>query len=185
MSIEALVARYGVAALLVGAGLEGETVVMLGGIMVHQGVIAFWPAVFAAAFGSFASDQLFFAAGRRFRDHPRVRRIAARRAFAKALATFERYPVAFVFSFRFLYGLRTVSPVAIGTTNLPTVRFVAINAAAALVWATVFISIGYWFGLGLTEAIGPWLPSWQVLLAGAAAGAVIAVIGWLIRRGRG
>lgn len=184
MSIEALVARYGVVALLVGAGLEGETVVVLGGIMVQRDIIGFWPAILAAATGSFVSDQLFFAAGRRFRDHRWVRRIVDKRAFARALATFERHPVAFVFAFRFLYGLRTVSPVAIGTTRLPAMRFVTINAAAALLWAGIFVSIGYWFGHGIQEAIGRWLPSWQVLAAGAAAGTGLATFGWLVRRGR-
>lgn len=39
MTIEALIARYGLAALVLGAGMEGETVVILGGIMVQRGVL--------------------------------------------------------------------------------------------------------------------------------------------------
>ncbi len=182
MTIEALVARYGVAALFLGAGIEGETVVVLGGIMVHRGALPFAGAVLAAALGSFVADQLFFAGGRRFRDHARIRRIAARPAFARALTAFERRPTLFVFAFRFLYGLRTVSPVAIGTTRLPAMRFVLLNGAAALVWATMFVSIGYWFGHGLTEAIGRWIPSWQVLAAGGAAIVLAAGVAWGVRR---
>ncbi|MEP9402265.1 DedA family protein [Sphingomonas sp. VNH70] len=181
MTIEALVARYGLAALFLGAGVEGETVVVLGGIMVHRGALPYAGAIAAAAIGSFVADQLFFAAGRRFRDHPRVQRMQARPAFTKALAAFERRPTLFVFAFRFLYGLRTVSPVAIGTTRLPTARFMALNAIAAAVWATVFVSIGYWFGHGLNDLIGRWLPSWQVLAAGGAAAALVLGVVWVVR----
>ncbi len=184
MTIEALVARYGLLALFFGAGIEGETVVVLGGIMVHRGAIPYAGAIAAAAIGSFIADQLFFAAGRRFRNHPRVRRLSARPAFAKALAAFERRPTLFVFAFRFLYGLRTVSPVAIGTTGLSTGRFMALNGAAAVVWAATFVSVGYWFGHGLSELIGRWLPSWQVLAAGGIAILLLGGIGWLVRRSR-
>lgn len=182
MTIETLIARYGLFALFAGAGIEGETMVVLGGIMVQRGVFPFAGAVLAAAAGSFIADQLFFAGGRRFRNHPRVRRIAVRPAFARALRAFERRPTLFVFAFRFLYGLRTVSPVAIGTTHLPTARFMLLNGAAALLWATIFVSIGYWFGHGLSAAIGRWLPSWQVLTAGGIAAVLAGAIAWIWRR---
>jgi membrane protein DedA with SNARE-associated domain len=182
MTIEALVARYGLAALFFGAGIEGETVVVLGGIMVHRGAIPFVSAVLAAALGSFVADQLFFAGGRRFRDHRRVQRFTAKPAFARALAAFERHPTLFVFAFRFLYGLRTVSPIAIGTTRLPAAKFVVLNGAAALVWATTFVSIGFWFGRGLSELIGRWLPSWQVLTAGGVAMVLVGAVTWWVRR---
>lgn len=182
MTIEALVARYGLGALLIGAGVEGETVVVLGGIMVQRGALPYVGAILAAAIGSFVADQLFFATGRRFRDHPRVRRWSAKPAFARALTTFERHPTLFVFAFRFLYGLRTVSPVAIGTTQLPLARFMLLNGAAALLWAAIFVSIGYWFGHGLSEVIGRWLPSWQVLAGGGIAIVLLAGVTWLVKR---
>lgn len=182
MTIEALIARYGLGALLLGAGIEGETVVVLGGIMVQRGVLPYAGAILAAAIGSFVADQLFFAAGRRFRDNARVRRWRGKPAFARALTTFERHPTLFVFAFRFLYGLRTVSPVAIGTTQLPLSRFVLLNGAAALLWATTFVSIGYWFGHGLSELIGRWLPSWQVLAGGGVAIVLLGGVTWWWRR---
>lgn len=182
MTIEALIARYGLGALLLGAGMEGETVVILGGIMVQRGTLPFAGAILAAAIGSFIADQLFFAAGRRFRDHPRVRRWSAKPAFARALTAFERHPTLFVFAFRFLYGLRTVSPVAIGTTRLPLARFMLLNGSAALLWATIFVSIGYWFGHGLSELIGRWLPSWQVLAGGGVAILLLGGLTWWWRR---
>ena len=144
--IESLIARYGLFALFLGAAFEGETVVVIGGIMVHRDLLPFLPAIAVAACGSFIADQIFFWIGRRHRDHRFVVRMKRRPAFARAVAAFERHPVAFTFAFRFLYGLRTVSPIAIGTTRLTTARFVTINAVAALAWAATFILLGYCFG---------------------------------------
>lgn len=154
MNLEHLIAGYGLWAVGLGAAIEGETVVILGGIMVHRGVLAFLPAILVASLGSFLADQIFFTLGRRFRDHSYVRRVQARPAFQRALGAFERYPILFVFAFRFLYGLRTISPLAIGTTSLPATRFLLINALAALVWATVFISLGYLFGQAIEAMFG-------------------------------
>lgn len=168
MTIEAIIARWGVAAVFAGAMLEGETAVVAGGLIAHQGLIA-WPlAMAAAALGSFLADQFFFAAGRRYRDRPLVQRWIAKRAFAKALQLLERYPTGFIFAFRFLYGFRTVSPIAIGTSQVPASRFLAINAIAAIVWAALFTGLGYWFGEAVTEMAGRLRPSRHTLLMGVA-----------------
>ena len=168
MTIEAIIARWGVAAVFAGAMLEGETAVVAGGLIAHQGLIA-WPfAIAAAAVGSFLADQFFFAAGRRYRDRPLVQRWIAKRAFAKALQLLERYPTGFIFAFRFLYGFRTVSPIAIGTSQVPASRFLAINAIAAIVWAALFTGLGYWFGEAVTEMAGRLRPSRHTLLMGVA-----------------
>ncbi len=173
MNLEALLAQFGLPAIFLGAAAEGETAVLLGGMIVHRGLVGFGPAIAAAALGSFLADQLFFFLGHRFRDHPRVLRIRARPAFQRASAAFSRYPTAFVFAFRFLYGLRTVSPLAIGTTGFPARRFLLLNALAALLWATVFITLGYLFGQSVEAVFGRIRPVEHVLLAGIA----LAVVG--------
>ena len=78
MSIELLIARYGLLAIFLGAGIEGETVVLLGGVLSHRGFLPFWPVALAAAFGSFVADQLLFFAGRHARSYPAVQRVLAR-----------------------------------------------------------------------------------------------------------
>lgn len=168
MTVEAIIARWGVAAVFAGTMLEGETAVIAGGLIAYQGLIA-WPlAVAAGALGSFLADQFFFAAGRRYRDRPLVQRWMQKRAFAKALSLLERYPVGFIFAFRFLYGFRTVSPIAIGTSRVPASTFVIIDALAAVSWAGLFTALGYWFGEAVTELAGRLTPGRQTLLMGVA-----------------
>ncbi|NJC33326.1 membrane protein DedA with SNARE-associated domain [Sphingomonas jejuensis] len=184
MDLEQLVARWGLLALLIGAGVEGETVVVLGGISVSRELLAPVPAVLAAATGSFIADQLFFAIGRRSRSAGIVVRAQRRAAFARILRTLERRPVAFIFAFRFLWGLRTISPIAIGTSAVPTRLFVMVNAAAALCWATLFVTLGAVFGEALGSAIGEFAPLEHSFAIGIAAILAIAATYWVVRRRR-
>ena len=53
MTIETLVAKYGLLAILLGAGVEGEAVVVTGGVLAHRGLVPLIPACICAAVGSF------------------------------------------------------------------------------------------------------------------------------------
>ena len=154
MTLEEFVAHYGIWAIGIGAGIEGETTLVLGGIAVHRGLIAYTSAVLAAGTGSFIVDQSLFAIGRKFRDRPRIQRLIGTKPYARALSIFERHPRLFVFGFRFLYGIRTVSPLVIGTSHLPQVRFATINLIAAFVWSTIFITLGYLGGQAIEALFG-------------------------------
>jgi membrane protein DedA with SNARE-associated domain len=176
LSLEALIARYGLLALFAGAGIEGETVVIAGGLLAHKGLFPLPGAMAAAAAGSFVADQIFFALGRYFRDRPWVRRVRQRPLFERALALLERYPIGFIFAFRFLYGFRTVSPVAIGTTKVSVRLFVLVNLASAIVWGVVFTSIGYLFGHGFEKLIERYVPNRHAILIVAVCGVALAAL---------
>jgi membrane protein DedA with SNARE-associated domain len=108
----------------------------------------------------------------------------ARPAFHKAIEAFEKRPTLFIFGFRFLYGLRTVSPIAIGTTNLPVTHFLAANAAAAAVWGTVFVTLGYLFGKSIETLFGHIREAGYVFLPVIGAMLVIAGIVYFVRNRR-
>ena len=186
MTLEDFVQQYGLVAVLIGAGLEGEAAVIAGGLLAHQGLFPLWGAMLAAVAGSFAADQGWFAVGRKFRERRWVRKAQGRAAFARALAALERHPVGFIFAFRFLYGLRTVSPIAIGTTTVPARKFLAVNAAAAAVWGVAFSAIGYVFGREFEALIGKLHPHgatlWWIVAGLVVAGLVLGGVHWLRTR---
>lgn len=182
MTIETLVAQYGLPAIFLGAGIEGETVAILAGVVAHAGTLGFWPTVLAVGLGSFAADQIFFLCGRFLRNVRFVRRVSARPLFAKALAAFEKRPLLFTFGFRFVYGFRTVSPIAIGTTRLSTLRFMLINVVAAATWALVFVSAGYWFGHGIEALFGQLRTHHRLLIGLAGALLLVGALAFVTRR---
>ncbi|MEF0940937.1 DedA family protein [Rhizobium sp. BR 362] len=183
MTIELLIARYGLLAIFLGAAIEGETMVILGGVFSHRHLMTYWNAAAAACAGSFIADQTLFFIGRYARHYPRVQKIIAKPAFARVTHLLERHPTGFIFSFRFIYGLRAISPVAIGMTGVSAIKFALINAAAALIWGLLFTGIGYLFGQGIEQAFGH-LPLHHHVLIAAGIIFVLLLIMMTFRKSR-
>lgn len=65
MTIADFLSHYGYLALLIGTFLEGETILVLGGLAAHQGYLDLAGVILAAFAGSLMGDQFFFLLGRR------------------------------------------------------------------------------------------------------------------------
>jgi membrane protein DedA with SNARE-associated domain len=153
-NIHSFIQDYGIWAVLVGAMLEGETVIIIAGFLAHQHILHA-PSVALAAFaGSVALDQLLFFVGRRYRDAPFVKRMRRNKVFERALEFLAKYPTGFILGFRFMYGFRTVGPVALGICRTPTLRYMMLNVISAAIWAITFTAIGYVFGQAIESGFG-------------------------------
>lgn len=146
MNLEQLVTQYGYPALLLGAFLEGETVLLLAGFLAHRGYLALPLVMLVAFLGTFAGDQLFFFLGRT-RGMPYLeRRPAWRQKAGRVFDLLQRYPVPTVLGFRFVYGLRNLTPFAIGCSGFSPWRFFLLNAAGGALWVGLVAGCGYLFG---------------------------------------
>lgn len=174
-TLHQLIADYGLWAVLAGTFLEGESVVVLAGFLAHQRLLRLPDVMLCAFAGSFAADQLLFYLGRRYREHRYVARVRAQPAFGKALDLVERYPHGFILTLRFLYGLRTVGPVALGVSQVPALRFLVLNAVAAAIWALCFSVLGYAFGQTIESMLGRLHGAETKLAVALAIGALIAL----------
>lgn len=184
MNIEHLIQQYGLVAILLGAGFEGEAAVLAGGIIAQQGFVSLPGAMAAASLGSCLADQLFFTIGRYFREGRIVRWARAKPVFARALGFVERWPIGFTFAFRFIYGFRTISPFAIGATQVPTRLFAVVNIVAAIVWGCLFTVLGYLFGHALDAWLARFEPGRETLLLAGGALAAFALLAWVVHRRR-
>lgn len=148
-----LIQDYGYLAITLITFLEGESIVILAGIAVGAGQLAFETVVACAVFGSVAGDQLWFHIGRRC--GPRV--IAWRPSWAvpaeRIIARLRARETLVMLTFRFYYGLRAVTPFIIGATRIPPMRFLALNLVGAVIWAITFTLGGYLLGDVLMEHI--------------------------------
>ncbi len=158
LDLNALIATYGYWVIFVGCLLEGETVLILGGMAAHQGNLE-WPQVIGVAtLGGILGDQLLFWTGRYSgaRVLPRLKRHQA--AIERVKGLIERYPLTSVFAVRFLYGMRLVGPMVIGASGLAPWRFALLNVLGAAVWAMLFVGAGYWAGEALQHFFGDLKP---------------------------
>ncbi|HFD81171.1 MAG TPA: DedA family protein [Gammaproteobacteria bacterium] len=150
----AWLSHYGLLLVFLGAVVEGETLVLLSGILVHRGVLPFDWTVLAAAGGAFCGDQFWFRIGRHYgndalRRFPRIARHADRvRPWLKRRADWIAAGA------RFVYGTRTVSPMLLGTGGYPPLRFVIISLLSATLWALLVVGLGYLVGNGAERLLG-------------------------------
>jgi membrane protein DedA with SNARE-associated domain len=176
--LEHLIESYGYWAVLIGTFLEGETILVLAGFAAHQGYLQLPGVIAAACCGSLCSDQLLFYLGRRHSDFVLSRRPAWRRRIETVERKLTRYRNLFLVSFRFLYGLRTVTPFMVGMSSVPVPVFVFLNALGALLWAIGIGGGGYLFGRALETVLGR-VETYEIAVG---VGLVLAgTIFWLIR----
>jgi len=181
MSIEQVLSEYGYFALVVGCILEGETILILGAMAAQRGYLDL-PLVMLAAFvGSLSGDQLCFQLGRRCGARLLERRPRWRLMAATIETRLGRYRDLFLFGFRFLYGLRVISPFVIGLAEVSALRFTVLNTLGAGVWAVSFALLGYSFGHGVETFLGG-VQAYELQVFGAVA--AIGIVVWAVRRYR-
>jgi membrane protein DedA with SNARE-associated domain len=144
--VDALIAQYGYAGVLLGAFLDSPTVLVLAGFAGARGYLDPGPALAAALAGGFASGYVKFLIGRRWGAALLSRHPAWRPGAERVDALLTRHPLAILLAFRFLYGLRAATPLMLGAGAMRLRRFLALNAAGAALWVGLFTAAGYFFG---------------------------------------
>ena len=154
MNWELIIGSYGYIALLVGTFLEGETILILAGFAAHLGYLHLPWVILVAFLGTVSGDQLFFYLGRRQSRFVLHKHPAWQRRLDRVERLFERYQTLLILGFRFLYGLRTVTPFVLGRSGVSPGYFFLLNALSALVWSVAVGTGGYLFGNFLRLIMG-------------------------------
>jgi membrane protein DedA with SNARE-associated domain len=177
MNVENLIHSYGYLAILVGTFLEGETVVILAAFAAHQRYLPLSEVIVSAFLGSLAGDQFYFYLGRKHSRFVLDRRPSWRSRIDKATRLLNRFQAAAILSFRFLYGLRTVLPFAIGMSSVPAGKFALLNMIGAAVWAAALGYGGYFFGHAF-EIVLDDAKKYEFWVFGLIA--ITSILGWVI-----
>lgn len=183
--------RYGLAAVLVGTFLEGETVLLAAGALAEQGLmdpVAVWA---VAALGAWLGHLTWFLLARLLASRPALARILHWQPLATRLERVDRvvegHPDTAIVTLQYLYGVRVLGAFALGLTGLSWRRFLVAEALNCLVWSALFTVTGYAAGDVVTRAFQGWLRWLWIILS-----AVIVVVlihglsrSWGNDRGRG
>lgn len=179
-TLAALLARYGYAAVVLGTFVEGESILIAASLGAHAGVLNLWGVLGAALAGSFTADQMFFYLGRRLGRPFLHKRPRWQQKANRVYAMLARHDAAFIVAFRFFYGMRSVAPFVVGTSDISARRFFFLNLCGAAVWASAIVTLGY--NLGHTLAALPEGTLTGTRLAIAAAGLSVLVLAGLAWR---
>lgn len=143
MNLEFLVHSYGYLTILLGTFLEGETVLILGGLTAQQGHLEIWYVILAAFIGGVVGDQVYFFIGRRYGRAALAKNAAWQARTEQVHRMLKRHRSWMILGLRFMYGLRTVASFALGTSCVSTRRFMFLHIVGAAVWAVVIGTGGY------------------------------------------
>jgi len=185
LNLQAAIESYGYLAIFVGCLLEGETVLVLGAVSAHLGYLKLPWVIALAAFAGFLGDQLWFIVGRHYGPavYQRFPRFA--KHAREASERLDRNADWVVMAMRFMVGMRTAIPIAVGAGRMPHARFVALNALGALLWATTFGVVGYVFGAAVTRSLDKAMHEAEIVLGIAlVAMAVYFIVRYLRARRR-
>ena len=151
-----LLKEYGYIILFVWSIFEGETGLIMAGVLSHTGDMNLVTSIIVAALGGFAGDQIYFYLGRLNKEWVLKELQQHRRKFARARLLLRKYGGWVIFFQRYLYGMRTILPMSIGVVGYDPKRFAIINFVSAFIWASVTIIPSYIFGEEILQGL-EWL----------------------------
>jgi len=173
--------NFGYPAIVAGTFFEGEVILVLAGFAAHRGYLSLPLVILSAFLGTLLGDQLYFFLGRRRGKAMVAKHPAWEGSIARFSRLMDRYHSLIILGFRFLYGLRTVAPFAIGMSDIPTWKFVILNTISAAVWAAIVGVLGYLFGHTMEILLNEIKRYEIAVMAGLL---VLAVVIYIVRRYR-
>ncbi len=139
-----------------------------------MGLLLPFPALVSAILGAFCHELIYFFFGRWKGREFLLKNAYTRKKYRLAKRLVERYGDLSIFIIRFLYGMRVIPMVFLGATKFNPVRFMILDLLSLLIWAFIYISLGYFFGHAAEKYFGKAKDVYILI------GATIAVIGLLI-----
>lgn len=167
--MEHLITTYGYIIITAGTFLEGETILLVGAFLANQKYLHIDMVILAALVGSFTGDQLYFFIGRTKSDFITRRFSKSKKRVEKFQRLLKKHDIIVILTFRFIYGLRSIAPFAIGMSGVQVWKFFVLNFISAVLWAISIGLLGYYFGHTAEIIIGD-IKRFEVVLS------VIAVL---------
>ncbi|RAZ45263.1 DedA family protein [Campylobacter hyointestinalis] len=117
----------------------GMVAIIAAGLLSYIGKLDLWVCISIAAIANFIGDMILFYLGRYNKSSILPYFKSHKRKLALAQILFKRYGDKIIFIKKYIYGLKTLVPIAIGITKYSINKFIVINAICSVVWA---VSLG-------------------------------------------
>ncbi len=184
MSVEHLITQYGYLALFAGVFFEGESILIAAAFAAHQGYLDLLWVIIVGFLGSLAGDEFYFFLGRLKGRAYLARRPLWQVRVNKVQRLLERYHRLIILGFRFMYGIRTITPFALGMSDVKTAHFIIFNTIGAFTWTASIAIIGYLFSSVLEAVIVDVRKYERLVMGGILALGAAGWAAYLLRRRR-
>jgi|DewCreStandDraft_4_1066084.scaffolds.fasta_scaffold07468_8 membrane protein DedA with SNARE-associated domain len=156
-TVRLLIGHYGYLVLVVGVlaentgvPLPGEVLIVLTAYMAADLNLSPVNLILAAALGAFLGDNFAYAVGRKG-GHGLINfyckaTFCPRHCAENTVRFFDRFGVLSVALARFFPGIRAIAAPAAGMMKMPWIKFAVSDGLGSFLWATVFVTGGWFFG---------------------------------------
>lgn len=135
---------WGYLAVFLGSMIEGETIVLTASAFAACGYMSIYKVFLIAFATTVITDQGLFWIGYEMGTEWIVKRFPkVAKVRDKVFNLLHKMDVAFIFAFRFIYGIRLASPLIIGSAKINPLRFAIYNTLSGFCWAVVSCFLGY------------------------------------------
>ena len=177
--LRSVIETYGYPAIIIGTIVEGETVLVLAGMLSFLGYLELHWVIPAAFLGSFGGDQFFFYLGRYKGQTLLYRHTKWMSRLERIHRLIKRFHDAVILGFRFLYGFRLITPLVLGMDReVRAGRFALLNGLSAAVWSCLVAWGGYLLG-EMMESILKEVKNFQIFIMGGLG--LIGLIGVVLK----
>lgn len=145
--------HYALIAVLIGALMGAETILILASIVCHKNGIPIQWVALTAIVGAIVANQVWFKLGTKFglqilNHHPHLNKDMGK--FKKWI---QNKADLTALGSRFIYGGASLIPLLLGTNHYPNYRFFIMNILSAILWASLFIKISYTLGANIQQLL--------------------------------
>jgi len=164
-----------------GVPIPEELPIMAGGVLAHEGVVRWWLMLPVCVLGVLSGDVVLYWIGRHWGERVlswrAVRFVMSREREESLKAAYRRHGVKIVFTARHVMGLRAAAFLTAGIARVPFGKFLAVDAAAAMVGVPVSFGLAFFFTDQLEAIIAGVhrAERWVVILALVVAAAWIGI----------
>lgn len=142
--ITEFVKEWGYLAVFFGSIVEGEIILLTASALAACGLLSIYKIFLIATVTTIITDQVLFWIGYKVGTDWAVRMFPkVETARNKVFNLLHRMDILFIFAFRFIYGIRTVSPLIIGSAKIKPARFIIFNILSGITWAFAGCFIGF------------------------------------------
>lgn len=165
--MEEIIRDWGYIALFLYSFGGGFVGLVFAGVLSYAGDLNIYISIIVAGVSNFLGDQFLFFLARKNKSYAKDMMKKYGRKIALAHLMMRRYGSLVVFIQKYIYGIKTLIPLAMGLTKYSSVKFTIINIFATALWALVVGFASYsageyilsisddfkYIGLGLVIAI--------------------------------
>ena len=144
--MEELIKDWGYIVLFLYSFGGGFVALVVAGILSYSGELNIFITLIVAGVANFIGDQFLFTIARNNKDQARKMMEKHRRKIAMAHLMMRKYGSWVIFLQKYIYGIKTLIPLAMGLTKYEYKKFIFFNFFATIIWTLLIGISAYMLG---------------------------------------